>query len=638
MNSKDKAKLVFVFISLCVLFILVITKAFYVQVINRKALLQYSHDQTFRENTVYPYRGNIYDRNGSPLAVNVRTYSLFTIPRENEDNFGVYRKLAKIVPELSYAAIKDRVHERSRYTWLARKIRLSDEQVEAIKELKGIYIDAVPQRFYPNHELLGQVLGFVGVDNSGLSGVEYLFNEQLKGKPKIIKYVRDAKGRPVKFESREMEKGAESLTLTIDKDLQYIAEKYLKTAVVDNQADLGGVGVMDVKTGEILALANYPSFDPNEPGRGSNITKLSFVSDPFEPGSIFKTLTVASALDHKVARPDTNYYCEGGQIRVGNHTISEAESHEKFEWLSLSDIIKLSSNVGTTKVAFDLTYPKLKETLVKFGIGEKTGVELPAESRGIFNSKENVTPLSLSNMSFGQGIATTAIQILSAYGAIANGGKMVKPTIVKKEDAPLEPEGKEVISKQTSKEITSMLIKAVQEGTGTNAKIPYFQIAGKTGTAQRPDKNGGYSGYVSGFVGFPVNIERPFVIFVYVDNPRGSEYYGNKVAAPVFKQIAEYLLYRDSEPPQIAENTKIPVGESFDSVQIKQASARYVNDQTVPNFIGLDKVSAKNLAHRLQVNLQERGIGVVSEQTPLPGTPIDKEIPIKLTYRPPSYE
>ena len=230
---------------------------------------------------------------------------------------------------------------------------------------------------------------------------------------------------------------------------------------------------MEVKTGQVKAIANLTRSEEGKYWERYNYA----VGESTEPGSTFKALTIASALEHKIARPDTNYYCEHGKLRVEGHTISEAEAKKKFEWLSVTEILQHSSNVGTTKIAFDLTYPKLKETLKKFKIGDKTGIELSGESRGIFNDEENVSPLSLSNISFGQGVATTGIQMLAAYSALSNGGYYIKPTILKRDkDKIAESDKTQIIDFQTSRELKDMLVEAVEDGTGGRAKVNHFTI------------------------------------------------------------------------------------------------------------------------------------------------------------------
>ncbi len=657
MNRVEKNRIIFVFTCFCLFFLLVLGKAFKVQLIDASDLIVRANSQFLRQATVYPKRGNIYDRSGHPFALNVQTYSIFTIPKATNGKNDVYKKLAKIVPELSYKEMISTIKKRKKFTWLGRKLRLSKDQVEDIKELKGVFIEGTPERTYPNHELLSQVVGFVGLDNRGLSGMEYMFDKELRGNPVTLKYTIDNKGRAIKFEShQDVTAQAKDIYLTIDKDIQGMAEKYLKEAVIKHNADKGGVGVIDAQTGEILAIANYPTFDPNNvKGSAPESRKLSFAIDPFEPGSSFKIFTAASALENNVAKISSTYYAEQGRMRVDNHWIKEAESHEKFEWISVADIIRYSSNVGTTKLAFDLTFPKFKKTLKELNFGNKTGIEVPGESRGIFTEADNVTPLSLSNISFGQGIAVTGVQMLAAYAAIANGGEYVKPTLIKRDPnlvtvAELEPENenqldkrRRVFSKKNTEDLTNALVLAVEKGTGTNAQIPHFKIAGKTATAQRVDKNGGYKGYVSGFVGYPVNVDRPFVIVVYVDNPKSGGYYGGAVAAPVFKNLAEYMLYKNKDISRIAEHSDNDydlknVKANIDIVQVKEASTRSLTPGIVPNMIGLDKITVTNIGNKLNLQLTHRGMGVVSSQFPSPGTPVTGDTVVKLEYSPPKYE
>ncbi|MBT3235003.1 MAG: PASTA domain-containing protein [Bdellovibrionales bacterium] len=629
-----------IFICFVVVLSVVVSKAFYIQVLNKDDLIAYSKSQFFRISKIYPNRGNIYDRNGSSLAINIKTFSVFTIPKNIKNKKRVYRKLAKIIRHLNYRQIMAKVKGRKRYTWIARKISLNDDQVQRIKQLDGVYLEAVPKRIYPNHELLSQALGFVGVDNIGLAGVEYLFDQKLRGKPKIWKYIQDAKGRALKFESKSSPGGeSEDIFLSIDKDLQAVAEKHLKAAVLGHKAEKGGVGIIDARNGEILAMANYPTYDPNivKQSKAEN-RKLSFVTDPFEPGSTFKTFTIAAALESKIAQPDTNYYCERGRLKVENHIIKEAMGDKKFEWLSLREILQFSSNVGVTKIAFDLTYPKLKRSLDMLRIGKKTGVELPGESRGIFTNSENISPLSLSNISFGQGVAVTGMQMLAAYSAIVNDGYYIKPTIIKRKSGE-KIERTRIFSRDTTKKTVSMLIDAVEKGTGGNARIPYFVIAGKTGTAQRPDNDGGYSGYVPSFIGFPVNVDSPFIIYVYLDNPKGKGYYGNVSAAPVFRKIAQYLLYKDKNFISLAVGKgRKRVRDTVDTVQVQHSSARIIGKKAVPNFVGLDKSSAQRLAVKTGLTVSTKGFGVVASQRPKAFSRRGKQSNVHLKFQTPQYD
>jgi len=631
-------RLFVVFVIFVVLFFGVLVRAFHIQVISNDELISYSNSQTLRFEKNYPNRGRIFDRNGYDLAINVQTYSLFTIPKLLRGDYRPYQELAKIAPVLSYEKIRRRIRNRKHYTWLARKIELSKDQVDKIKELPGIYIDSVPKRIYPNHELLSQAIGFVGVDNKGLAGLEYLFDKELQGKPRIIKYLRDAKGRAIKFESQEVGNDAKDLHLSIDKDLQAVSERILKEAVIKNEAFRGGIGIMDPDNGEILAIANYPTFDgENYKQSNTNNRKLAFVTDPFEPGSSFKVFTVAAAIENKIIRPDTNYYCEKGRFRIGSHFIGEADPRKQYEWLSVKDILKYSSNIGTTKIAFDLTFSKFNAAMDFFRFGQKTNVEVPGESRGIYNFQERASNLSLSNMSFGQGLATTGIQMLAAYSAFANGGYYIEPTLLLRKNK-IVPK-KRIISKPTADALTDMLISVVDEGTGTNAKIKDFVIAGKTSTAQRADNNGGYKGYIAGFIGYPVNVDKKFVLYVYIDNPQGPRYYGNSIAAPVFKEVAEYILYKNKEYKGLTETQNFSEEDKrFDEVKTEKSATRIINNETVPNFIGLDKISANQLASKLKINLIHKGVGIVKKQSQQFGNKLLVDSYVILNYETPKYE
>lgn len=636
-----KNRIFFSFLVFCFLFTVVISKAFYIQVINKAKLISYAKSQFIREVKEYPNRGNILDRNGNPLAINVHVYNLFTIPKKkNEEYYKQLKKLSQIVPELPYQKLRSLVQKRNKYTWLGRKITLSEEQLKKVKKLEHVFVESHSERVYPNRELLAQTLGFVGIDNNGLAGIENSLNKQLKGDPQVVKYIRDAKGRPIKYETKASNLVAEDVQLSIDKDIQGALESYLKEAVEHHKAFRGGAGVMDAVTGEILAIANYPSFDPNKassfPGEQR---KLAFVTDPFEPGSIFKTITIASALEHKVAKPETKYFCEHGKIKVQNHWVSEAESHEKFEWLTVGDILKFSSNVGTTKIAFSLKYPRLYETLQSFKLGQKTGIEISGESKGIlsYKGKDKVRPLTLSNISFGQGVATTALQMLRSYAVIANGGYLVRPTLLKSEETQIKPENK-ILSDKTSEAVINMLVKAVSEGTGDNAKIPHYEIAGKTGTAQRVSPRGGYDGYIASFVGFPVNVNRKFVVLAYVDHPTDNGYYGNAVAAPIFKKITQYILYKKKDFAQFAKYDEKSNKENLDEVQMQQASVnKSYAPGLMPSFVGLDKASAMALAEERKIQVQINGYGVVTKQSIMPGTSLAGNTGVKLQFEAPTY-
>lgn len=630
-------KITFIFFIFVFFFIAIICKAFYIQVVNRERLLAYSQSQVIKKEIIHPRRGNIYDRNGAPLAINVPAYDLFIMPQEEDMTADGIKKLVETIPELDYNDIRNKVITRNKFTWIARKVRLKSEQLESLKTIKGLNIDETVKRYYPNEELLSQAMGFVGTDNIGLSGLEYSLNEKLKGKKKEIKYYKDAKGRAIKHESREFEETNEDVYLSIEKDIQIILEQALKESIVKHKADLGGAAVLDADTGEILAIANYPTFNPNSFGNSKEKErKLSFVTDPFEPGSVFKLFTVASALSNSIVQPSSVFYCEKGKYTIGKHVIREADTVKKHEWLSVSDIIKYSSNIGTTKIAFDLGFDKLKETLTSFNIGMKTGIELPAESNGIFTKDDKVSKIRLSNVSFGQGIATTAIQILSAYGALANGGYYIKPTILRRE---IKPEKNEILTTKVFSELKDMLIEAVESGTGQRARIASFDIGGKTSTAQRASSTGGYEGYIPGFVGISYNSDKRYVVYVYVENPTEGGYYGNTVAVPVVKKIMEYILFKNANKNQIAE-IKVDKVNQFEKniTPVNTPKIFKFKKGVMPNLEGLDRQSLEDFSIKNDFKMTIKGFGLVRSQYPKAGEKLNENASIIVELAPPSYD
>ncbi|MCY4644784.1 MAG: penicillin-binding transpeptidase domain-containing protein [Bacteriovoracales bacterium] len=642
MSERDKNKIYFTFIFFLLLFFIIISRAFFIQIISKEKLLTYSKTQLIRETTIFPNRGNIYDRNGHPLSINIQTYNIFSIPKMMTNREKTLRALTRIVPNLTVRHLKKVLKNRKKFTWIERQIKLNESQIKKIKDLKGIFLEKTTKRLYPNHELMAHILGFVGVDNVGLSGIEYQFNTLLKGDAKIIKYLKDAKGRPIKFESYDTETKAQNLYLTLDKDIQAIAEKYLKSAIQKHRAKRGGIGIMNADNGEILAMANYPTFDPNQFALSKEADRRpSFVTDPFEPGSVFKIFTVISAIENKIVTSKTNYFCEYGQFRVEGHVIRESDTSKKYEWLSISDIIKYSSNIGSVKVAFDLGFPLFDKTIKKFGFDQKTAIELPGESRGIYNHKGNISKLSLSNLSFGQGVAVTAIQMLSAYSALANGGVYYPPTLIKAPKTLEETEtrkGKRILHSNIVRTAQDMLFSVVEEGTGTPAQIPYFKIAGKTGTAQKIDADGRYTGYISNFIGFPLDIEKKFVVYAYIENPKGPYYTGSQVAAPIVKKMMEYILFKNKEYENLSVQAKKAGPSNIDLVKINKSMKNRFSKGKIPNFIGLDKKSSMNLAKKIGIRLKHRGIGVVVKQNIKSGTPLLRDSVIVLDHRPPNYE
>ena len=492
-------------------------------------------------------RGAILDRNGKELAASVPAFSLFADPKVIENAGAVAQRLSRYLG-LSAATLKKTfAHRNRRFVWIKRQ--LNEKQRDEIKSwnTSGLGFIEEPKRIYPNGSLLSQVLGFVGSDGKGLDGLELQFNKQLEGKLKQIILPRDARGRPLLADGRsltEVPDGAD-LELTIDHEIQFMLERELAAAVEKFGAVSANGVIVDSQTSEILAIANLPTVDLNEGTRVPEERRRNHVvTDSFEPGSTMKTLVITGALRDQLLKPSSLYNCEGGHFKVGDKWISEADTNHKFNWLNVSEILAYSSNIGATKIAFQLGDQEVRRTLLDFGISEKTGISLPGEARGILNPLP-WRPHLLSNISFGHGVAVTPLQMAVAYTAIANGGMLKKPLLVRairdhdqKELTEFHAEDvRRVLSPVDAATVRLMLTAATGEhATGANARIAGYPVAGKTGTAQKVDlKNGGYfkKAYISSFAGFVPASSPHYVIYVSLDDPKKA-YYGSQVAAPVF--------------------------------------------------------------------------------------------------------
>jgi cell division protein FtsI (penicillin-binding protein 3) len=593
------------------LFLSLIGRAFYLQVYNKEKLIKYADTQFIRATKLYPQRGQILDRDLVPLAVNIQKFDLYAMPQEMKSYRQIFQ-VCKVVSNINCQDLYKKISSRKKFTWITREAKLNDRQLKLLKNIDGVYVDDRFSRYYPHRQMAAALVGHVNVDLEGTAGIEYSFDHELKGAPKNIRYYKDAKGRPVKMDSFQFHGKGQDIVLSIDHELQAMTEKYLAEGVREVNANAGGAIVMNAETGEILAMANVPSFDPNNYGDYSpKERKLSLLTDPFEPGSTFKIFTVAAALEEKVVTPESKYFCENGKMQIGKRTIGEAAGH-KYGWLSVSDIFKHSSNIGTTKIAMELGYAKLHRFIEKLNFGKPTGIEIKGESKGIYKEIKKPSLIHLSNLSFGQGIATTPLQMVAAYSAIVNDGVMIKPTILRVDDKS-KIDKKRVMRLDTATKLQKMLIHVVDNGTGYNAKISQFDIAGKTSTAQKVGADGKYSGIIAGFIGFPLNVDQKLVVYVYVDEPKDKKY-GNDVAAPIFQKIMSYYLYqsKDVSPTRLAQNEMIT-----DAVNKQQAALVRTKDiGTVPNFIGLDKITALELAAVNNIEIEIKGSGIVEKQSP----------------------
>ncbi|HJU28588.1 MAG TPA: penicillin-binding protein, partial [Candidatus Binataceae bacterium] len=592
-------------------------------------------------------RGPIVDRNGKPLALSAETQSVYARPRKLlEDSTGADRaELARLLG-LKPADLDSRLHRGAPFVWLAR--HLPPRQAGAALDLGLDGIGAVSEykRFYPESNLAGSVVGMAGMDGQGLSGVELQYDKLVRGEPVELRFYHDALGHPIfdsPMELKSAEPGAR-LELTIDATIQAEAENYLAEQVKRSGARRGAAVVLEPFTGEVLALANVAA---DRSGTRARLHDVA-VQDVYEPGSTMKGILGAIALQDHVIDPSREIFCENGEWRVGGRMIHDDSRHQ---WLNLGGIIEVSSNIGAAKIALMLGARRYYEGLRAFGIGSRTGIDLPGEARGLLRSPSSWREIELADHGFGQGIAVTPIQMASAYAAIANGGVVMRPYVLK---AAYDASGREIlahtpqalrraVSPDVAHEMNLLLRNVVngRDGTAHLAQVSDYVVAGKTGTAQMVDPSTGryyQSRLVASFVGFlPADDPRLVILVVLYDVAHG--HFGGMVAAPVFREIASGALRRlDIAPVHPAYDTAgmLPFGDSAPAPADEQADDRAEPAELMPvamsarsgggtpDFRGLSLRGALALARDDGLGLEVTGSGYVSAQDPAPGMTLNR--------------
>ena len=500
-------------------------------------------------------RGRIFDRNLGDLALSVPARSIWADPRLVKDKQATAARLSRILG-VKKAKLAERLALKSHFVYLARKIPKQTGDVIQRLRLPGVFVEVDVARRYPSGSVAAQVLGFVDAEGNGVAGIEQQYDGLLRGHAGKIQLERDPQGRAIPQGRRSLEPAepGTDLVLTIDQQLQYVTEQSLARAVREHKAKAGSVVVMSPRTGEILALANVPTFDPNRIARSKpDARKNRAIADVFEPGSTNKTITAAAALQHGVVTPRTETIVPDNLPLCPEKTFHDSHSHAP-ELMTFADIVAKSSNVGTIMAARDLGKDRLYQAEVDFGYGRRSGVDLPGESPGIVRAAKDWYCTDLGTNAIGQGVAVTVLQMASVYATVANHGVLRAPTVLRGTvdargrlaKADRRP-GRRVLSARTAKTLSKILEGVVEEGgTGTAAALDEWRVAGKTGTARKPDPNRrGYlpGAYVGSFIGF-APAERPqVVVAVVIDQPTRG-YYGGSVAAPVFKEVASSALRR----------------------------------------------------------------------------------------------
>jgi cell division protein FtsI/penicillin-binding protein 2 len=557
-RSEAVFLLFFVFLIFC------IARLFYVQIFSSSYLAGIARKQHNLFVELEPFRGAIYDSSLRPQALNLPADSLYASANEikDKDKETIIRQLAEIL-NVSQAYLRDRLYRKKSFIWLARKI--TPEQAESIKKLhiKGLGFLKESRRIYPNSYLASHIIGFAGLDNNGLEGIEALYDGYLKGEAGWAIFLRDARQKRLDlWEKMILPKDGLNVILTIDEVIQYIVERELDIVFRTSHAKGASIVVMDPHTGAILALANRPTYDLNKHSRASmDGMRNRAVCDLFEPGSVFKIVTASAALEEKKVSEEDKFFCENGVYRVASHTLHD---HQPHGWLTFREVIEQSSNIGTTKVAQILGPNEIYRYIKLFGFGSRLGIDLPGEAIGMAKEPRGWSKISIAAIPIGQEVGVTALQLVTAISVIANGGQLMKPYIVQgirdkhgqtiKKFSPTMI--RKAISIDTASRVKKILTGVVEEGTGKSAKIPGSTCAGKTGTAQKLETNGTYSHskFVASFIGFAPAEDPIIAIAVIVDEPR-PYYFGGVVAAPVFKNVAsDSIKYLKAQNEAIALN------------------------------------------------------------------------------------
>jgi cell division protein FtsI (penicillin-binding protein 3) len=583
----------------------------YLQLFRHSEFMARAQRQQQRVIEITPKRGAIYDRNMHPLAMSIPVDSAFAVPAELGDQQLAARLLSGVLG-IPSEVLEARLESSHSFVWIARKLPPDKKEAVEALNLKGVYFQKENQRIYPKRDLASHVLGFVDLDEKGLGGIEYELDSQIRGKSEKIIVMADARQRWFDGGEAQRERGA-NVMLTLDEKIQYIAERELTVAIAKTHAMAGTVMVMNPNTGEILALANWPKFNPNAANEASAEARMNrAVAALYEPGSTFKLITLAAAFDQGITRPGEVFDCENGAVYVAGHRIRD---HKPFGMLNVAGILAQSSDVGAIKIALRLGAPKFYEYIRAFGFGQPTGVDLPGESKGLLRRLENWSAVSIGSISMGQEVGVTPIQLISAVSAIANGGMLYKPHVIAELRrgeqvlpaegvmAPAEP--RRVIRPETAATLRRLMEGVLLNGTGPLARLDGWTAAGKTGSAQKIDPaTGRYSRtqLIASFTGFAPISNPAVTILVSLDSPVG-QHEGGQVAAPVFKRIAEQVLPYLDVPRDVPIAPRL-VQAAYKRRQISDSTT--LEDFTPADFSGQpDQPPAETPATKSIVRLSE---------------------------------
>jgi len=526
-----------------------VARAAYIQLIEPERLIYEGDRRSLRAATTMVQRGSIVDRNGRELAVSVPVQTVWADPKRVHDGGGLDNRerwlaLAEVFRTDVNELLNKVADPNRRFVYLDRKVTPGVAEFVRQLNIPGVYLKTESRRFYPAGEIAAHVVGFTDIDGVGIEGLEAIYNQVLTGIPGERVYRKDAAGRVVEEIRITAPQQPQQLTLSIDQRLQAVAYTEVKKAVRYHQATSGSAVILDVKTGEVLAMVNSPSYNPNnrsdlQPHKLRNRA----ITDAYEPGSTIKPLAVIAGLEAGVIKPDDIINTSPGWMRLGGRRVSDPINRGE---LTITQILENSSNVGTAKIALATGIEKLLETYAAVGFGNDTGVAMLGESFGVLHHRQRWSEFEIATLSYGYGMSATTLQLAQLYAIIANGGKRIPLTIQRREGV---PEGRQVLSKESADAVLAMLESVVANGSGRRAQVRGYRVAGKTGTSRKAIAGGYGDEYVTLFAGIAPVSDPRIAVVVTINEPSGDEYYGSEVSAPVFAEIVSNALRVMNVPP-----------------------------------------------------------------------------------------
>ncbi len=616
----------------------------YLQVVSHEELTARAEGQQRRSIEAHPKRGEILDRDGRVLAYSVDGDAIYAVPNQIGDAVGTTSDLCAALDcsDETRASLVARLTRSSLFEYVRRQVPPDIAHRVAELNLAGVGFLPENRRYYPNAELAAHVLGYVGIDNQGLSGIESTYDDEIRGRPGRILVQTDARGRAFSRVERPPTAGA-TLELTIDRHLQHIAERELERAVLDHRADAGVVVVLDPYTGETLAMANWPTFNPNAFADFPSMARRNrAIQDIYEPGSTFKLVTASAALEEGVVTRDERFDVSAGSLRVGRTRVTDMSVHR--EPLTFDEIIVKSSNVGAAMVGLRLGPERLSRYIRRFGFGQALARDLPGQGSGIVHPPTDLdNEREMASVSIGYAISVTPLQMAAAVSAVANGGELVEPRLVRavirngmRAETPVRTI-RRAISSETASDLTRIMEQVTEEGTARSAQVPGYRVAGKTGTTEKL-VNGSYSDtdHNASFVGFVPSRRPALTILVMIDTPRDGPSSGGSVAAPVFRRIAEEALRHlaiprtlNPAPPLLIEVTAtprlIPVAARLKAPAVAPVSIRGGPEvRLMPDLRGMSARQAIEALAPLRVTAHLEGNGFVTHHEPVSGTAVER--------------